>query len=150
MNKTLSEVHKDQVKKYKTQNNTFEDFPVGTKVKVVAPCVDFFFFYGETGKVTKNTGKYLGISVKFDKPRCFEGGYIQKGFNFNPKDLHITKRKNKIALKKCKNWVSFEVVQFTCPHCYKDDSYEGYCPEEGDIIVCRKCKKKFKLGEEEE
>jgi len=63
-------------------NAKYEDFPVGTRVKIVTLCEDFNFFYGETGVVTKNTGGYLGITVKFDEPRQFEAtvgcpeGYI--------------------------------------------------------------------------
>lgn len=68
---------------------TFEDFPIGTKVKVVVPWVDHYFFYGETGEVIENSGSYLGIRVQFDKPRQFEGGYIQRDFNFNPEDLQL-------------------------------------------------------------
>lgn len=67
--------------------HTFEDFPVGTPVKIISKFVDFYFFFGETGKVIRNTGKYLGIRVEFDKPRYFTDGYIQRDFNFEPKNL---------------------------------------------------------------
>lgn len=68
-------------------NRQFSDFPVGTDVKIVCQQQDFYFFYGETGKVVKNSGHHLGIIVKFDVPRHFEGGYIQETFNFSSKDL---------------------------------------------------------------
>ena len=68
-------------------NLKYEDLPVGTDVKIVAPCQDHYFFYGETGKVIENTGRYLGVTVKFDKPRHFEDGYVQTEFSFNPEDL---------------------------------------------------------------
>lgn len=45
----------------------YEDFPVGSRVAIMATTVDFHFFkVGETGTVVKNTGQYLGISVEFD------------------------------------------------------------------------------------
>jgi hypothetical protein len=65
----------------------FSMFPVGRRVKVIVPCEDFYFFNGDTGQVTKNTGGYLGIRVKFDEPRHFDDGYVQEDFNFNPKSL---------------------------------------------------------------
>ena len=70
-------------------NFTFDDFPVGRRVKVVSKCVDFYFWYGETGTVTKNKGRYLGITVKLDKPRHFDDDsiYVQTEFNFNPDNL---------------------------------------------------------------
>jgi hypothetical protein len=68
-------------------NCDYDDLPVGTQVKVITHYQDCYFFYGETGRVTQNSGQYLGINVKFDKPRRFEGGYIQYGFNFQPHDL---------------------------------------------------------------
>lgn len=81
-NKTIAQIRKE------TETNcTFDDFNVGTRVKVTVPCVDFHFFNGETGMVIKNSGRYLGIIVQFDKPRKFEDGSVQETFNFNPKDL---------------------------------------------------------------
>lgn len=87
MPKTMFDVMCETKKKYNTENNTFDMFPVGTKVRVITPCQDFHFFYGETGVVTKNGGRYLSIIVEFDEPRHFEGGHIQYDFNFEPSDL---------------------------------------------------------------
>ncbi len=70
-------------------NLTFDDLPVGARVKVAAQMVDMYFFYGETGVVEKNTGGYLGIIVRFDAPRHFTSGYVQETFNFNPRNLEI-------------------------------------------------------------
>jgi len=76
-------------KQWNTKNNKYEDFPVGARVKIICVCQDFNFFEGnEDGVVTKNTGEYLGIVVKFDEPRHFEGGHIQYDFNFKPDDLY--------------------------------------------------------------
>jgi len=86
----MSSLH-ELYQKTKTNYN-YSDFPVGTHVKVVVPCQDFNFFYGETGEVTKNTGGYLGIRVKFDEPRYFKDGSVQKSFNFKPCDLMPTQR----------------------------------------------------------
>lgn len=68
-------------------NYKFNDFPVGRKVMIISKMVDFHFFYNETGAVIKNSGNYLGIAVKFDKPRHYADGYIMKEFNFNPNNL---------------------------------------------------------------
>lgn len=68
-------------------NRQFSDFPVGTDVKIVCEEQDFYFFYGETGKVFKNSGQSLGIIVNFDLPRHFQDGHIQESFNFSPTDL---------------------------------------------------------------
>jgi len=99
--KTIAELRKE-----KESNCTFSDFPIGTKVQVVTPCEDMFFFYDETGVVTKNTGGYLGINVKFDEPRNFKGGYIQYDFNFNPKSL--------LPIGKVE-----QPAPSICPHCGK-------------------------------
>jgi len=84
---TLGDLNKEQRKMYGSESNTFEDFPVGTHVKIICACQDFHFFYGETGKVIKNEGKYLSIIVEYDEPRHYEDGTIEKTFNFNPNDL---------------------------------------------------------------
>lgn len=87
MSKSLADVRDEAQKKYNTTENTHAMFPIGTRVRIITPCEDFYFFYGETGKVINNSGGYLGIRVEFDEPRHFEGGYIQKDFNFNPTSL---------------------------------------------------------------
>jgi len=82
ISKTVAELHAKAVEKYSTEKNDFSDFPVFSKVKIIAPFVDFVFFYGETGMVIKNSRDYLGITVKLDEPRR---NIIE--WNFNPKDL---------------------------------------------------------------
>jgi len=77
-----------------TTNTKFEDIPVGTRVQVVSHCVDFHFFYGETGVVTKAEDRYLGIKVRFDRPQKFKcvGGdeiYEKEWHNFHPKNLKV-------------------------------------------------------------
>ena len=76
-------------RKFGTEKNTYHDFMVGTHVKIIVPCQDYYFFWGETGKVIKNTKRYLGICVEFDKPRKFQDGYVQKSFGFEPDDLIV-------------------------------------------------------------
>jgi hypothetical protein len=73
---------------------TKDDFRVGTPVVVVAECVDFYFFFRDTGVVTHIAQRdHLPISVWFDEPRCMYGGdYVQKEFNFDPEDLKIRKK----------------------------------------------------------
>ena len=64
-----------------------EAFEIGMKVKVISPAVDFYYFRGETGTVIENSGRYLGIIVRFDEPRRFKDGGTQEQFNFNYYDL---------------------------------------------------------------
>ena len=71
------------------QKDRFDLFPVGTRVKIFCHFQDFYFFNSEIGTVISNSGKYLGIKVEFDDPRCFEDGHIQYNFNFDPRDLEI-------------------------------------------------------------
>lgn len=85
--KSLYQISKEAKEKHGTNSNTFDDFPVGTRVKVIVPCQDFNFFFDETGTVIENKGHYLGIAVAFDTPREFEDGSIQTRFNFEPCDL---------------------------------------------------------------
>ena len=88
MAKSVYEINEQRRIVFGTLNNEFEDFPVGQRVRIICVGQDHYFFNGnEKGTVTKNTGKYLGIMIKFDKPRHFENGYIQTHFNFEPKDL---------------------------------------------------------------
>ena len=91
MAKSVYQLNQERKTDYK-----YDDFPVGMPVQVMCVCQDFNFFDNETGVVVKNTGGYLGIGIKFDKPRHFEGGYIQKDFNFNPSDLKPLKEKSEI------------------------------------------------------
>lgn len=86
--KSIFDVNEERRKKFKTKKNTFKDFPIGTKVRVICVCQDMYFFKGEeTGTVIRNSGEYLGIIIKWDEPRHYEGGYIQYEFNFAPDDL---------------------------------------------------------------
>lgn len=89
MSRSVWDVNEEARDKWKTRENTYKDFPVGTKVKIICACQDMTFFWGETGTVIRNSGKYLGIIVKYDEPRHYEGGYIQHDFNFAPDDLYI-------------------------------------------------------------
>lgn len=68
---------------------TFDDLPIGTRVRVVSPWVDFYPFFGETGEVVRNDEGYLGVIVLFDEPRHFEDGFEQRMFNFDPEDLEL-------------------------------------------------------------
>ena len=89
MSKSIADIKQDNIKIYGTEMNTHDDFPVGTHVKIICPCQDFHFFFGETGKVISNGGTYLSIVVEYDKPREYTDGTIETSFNFNPKDLVI-------------------------------------------------------------
>ena len=87
-NKSLGDVIKEEKKKFKTENQTFADFPVGTRVRVISPHVDFRFFRGtETGMVSKNSGR--SIIVEFDTPMVYEDGHKVYDHNFDPDDLVI-------------------------------------------------------------
>ena len=92
MSKSVFDLKEEAIDKYNTKKNTFEKFPIGVKVKIVTPCEDFHFYYGETGTVIKNSGQYLGISVKYDVPREYTDGTIEEYFNFNPKSLCLLEK----------------------------------------------------------
>lgn len=87
MTKSIWDLNQEKRRCHNTFDNTYEDFPVGSRVKIICACQDFYFFYGETGTIIENTGRYLGIHVEFDEPRKFENGYVQTDFNFEPHDL---------------------------------------------------------------
>ena len=61
MGRSLADVSKEAKELYGTEDNTYNDFPVGTPVKIICACQDFHFFYGETGKVISNRGEYLAL-----------------------------------------------------------------------------------------
>jgi hypothetical protein len=104
MSKSLWDIEQEIQSKLPKRN--YGDFPVGTYVEIISKCVDFYFFYGEKGTVRKNTGRYLGIIVEFDEPRCFVGGMIQKDFGFEPHNLIVI---NKSKKKYC-NYCGHELV----------------------------------------
>ncbi len=90
---SVADMIRKQKEIHNTNNNTFKMFPVGTKVQIITLGQDMNFFDGtETGIIIKNSGRYLGIMVKFDEPRHFKGGHIQKEFNFEPSDLIILEK----------------------------------------------------------
>jgi len=76
--------------KHNTTTNTFDMFPIGTKVQVITPFEDFMFFSGcETGVVIQNRGEYLSIIVKFDEPWNDIATW-----NFNPQSLIVVTGEN--------------------------------------------------------
>jgi ribosomal protein L21E len=86
--KTLAEALREkQALYYPDGLPEYKDFKVGDRVQVITPCQDHRFFFDQTGVVTKNSGKYLGISVSFDVPMEYEDGYILREYNFEPGDL---------------------------------------------------------------
>jgi len=92
MGKSVYDMIQEAKKKFNTVKNTYDMFPVGTKVKVITPAQDFNFFYGETGVVTRNENTYLSIVVKFDTPRYFPDFSIQDYFGFQPDDLIVLEK----------------------------------------------------------
>ena len=84
--KLLSEAIEDRQKKFKTKHNTYGDFNVGDRVKIICLFQDMMAFPTKTSlkaTIVKNQlYKYLGIIVKFDKP--YKG---LETFGFNPDDL---------------------------------------------------------------
>ena len=87
MGRSLWDVSQENIRVYGTKENTYDDFPINTHVKIICCSQDHHFFFGETGKVIHNTGEYLGISVEYDEPRHYKDGTIEKSFNFLPRDL---------------------------------------------------------------
>ena len=134
MNKSLLDLGNELRKKNKTDNNTFTQFPVKTRIKVISLCVDFSFFYGETGVVIENFGRYLGIIVEFDTPRKYRNGTVQKTFNFNPKDLKIINDKpikEEIKMKETKKSLIpyFKKISLSEKEEWREYQFPG-----GDII----------------
>ena len=83
--KLISTVKKENIKKYNTSENTFDDFLIETIVKVIVPIEDFKSFNFEEGEVIENSKKYLGIKV------LLENG---KTHNFNPQSLLVLNKDN--------------------------------------------------------
>ena len=95
-NRSVWDCCQEAIAKYGTKDNSYEMFPVGTRVRVITPCQDFNFFFNEpTGTIVKNGGSYLGILVKWDNPRHFESGYVEEAFNFEPQDLILEEKNEK-------------------------------------------------------
>lgn len=55
-----------------------------------------------------------------------------------------------MTLKICTDWEAIEYIEATCPHCHVIDTYM-FVGDVDDIVQCsnEKCKKRFKLGEQE-
>lgn len=51
-------------------------------------------------------------------------------------------------MKICTEWYTEETFRAVCPHCNTYHQHNGP-HEEGDVVKCVGCKKKFKLGPEE-
>lgn len=99
--KTVNELKKEILKKYYPNDlPAFKDYGVGDRVKVITPFQDFYLFYEETGVISNIKNRPLGINVKFDVPREFTDGSIQRDFNFNPEDLYIIEKKGVIESEK--------------------------------------------------
>lgn len=96
MSRSILDANNDAIKNHKTKDNTFEMFPIGSRVKVICVCQDYYFFNHEkentNGTVIRNSGKYLGIIVKWDEPRQYEC-HFQEEFNFEPSDLVLLDEK---------------------------------------------------------
>ena len=98
-NKSISDVLKEAQIKYETIGQTTDDFHLGQSVKVITPCEDFHFFYGETGKVIEIRDDY--VKIKFDEAKIYkcpngENDWKMEYFNFPPEDLCCLKKANLI------------------------------------------------------
>lgn len=94
-----------------SEHTDYADFPVGTKVRIVTPYLDSYFWFGETGEVVANSGQDLGITVQFDKPRKFKGGYVQTDFGFDPENLAVVGRDEKLF--EVNSWTRERIKQVT-------------------------------------
>lgn len=68
-----------------------EAFPVGSRVRI-RRCVEDFVYFGDgtdTGTVVRNSRSYLGIIVRFDRPRHYKDGSVMTEFNFRPQNLEL-------------------------------------------------------------
>ena len=117
MAKSLRQANQIEIEKYGTVNNTYTDFPVETKVKIIALCQDFNFFFGETGVVIRNCEGYLGIIVKYDETRHYKDGSTETSWNFNPEDLLVldTQQRLEAAIEDYRQKLSkrFEIMDIS-------------------------------------
>lgn len=110
--KSVAEMKVAAFKKYNTKNNKIGDFlPVGTQVKIITPCEDHNFFYGETGKVVDVDTKYCRLEVEFDIPRKFEDGTVQKSFYFAPEDLITIFDFERLPVKSVEDMSTKELIE---------------------------------------
>lgn len=82
-NQSLAQTKQIVAEALKTVDNTFDDFAPGDKVKIITPCEDFVFFFGEEGIVVRNSKNHLGIIVKITT----SGKRVDCEWNFNPQSL---------------------------------------------------------------
>lgn len=94
--RSLADVKLETQEFYKTVGQTTKDFYLGQRVKIITPCQDFHFWYGEKGKVIAFSEGYLSIKVKLDKPRHYKDFSIFE-FHFEPEDLIDLKKYKKIG-----------------------------------------------------
>lgn len=115
--KSMADVNREIKKRYEVTNQKAKDLKIGDHVKVIVDCQDFHFFNGETGIIIDIQDRYLGIKVKFDKPRAYKCGWVLYDFNFNPDDLYVL-RKQKNSFKKTQ-----EFLQNTKKKFFKHQNY---------------------------
>lgn len=119
-NKSMAEVNREVKKRYGVMNQKAKDLKVGDHIKVIVDCQDFHFFNGETGIIIDVQDRYLGIKVKFDKPRPYKCGWVLYDFNFNPDDLYLL-RKDKNSFRKSQDFLrNMRKKFFKHPKLYKN------------------------------
>src|SRR5690606_12940164 len=103
MSKSLAELKLEFQQKYDTLKNTKNDFSIGDRVRVITPCADFHFFdcekqntYGNVERIYSGSDR-LSISVRWEEPRHYEGGHIQKTFCFDPQDIVLIEKKKPVG-----------------------------------------------------
>jgi hypothetical protein len=88
-NKSIGVINEEAIERWKTGDQTIEDFNLGDDVKIIVSCEDMTFFNGERGKIIRilENQKY-SIVVEFCKPRHFtthqDSTWIQNEFCFRP------------------------------------------------------------------
>lgn len=91
--KSIAELNRAYIKKFKTADQTRAQFPIGTAVRVIIACSDFRFFRGtEEGVVRPNPYDFSkDIYVVFNEPMVYQDGYKHKAQCFEPHELKILK-----------------------------------------------------------
>lgn len=93
MGNNMWDANQNRLKAFGTLENTFDMFPVGTRVQTVCLYQDFMIFHEDkTGTVTKNGGRYLSIRVKFDEPIEMQNREPIGSYGFNPEDLIVLEK----------------------------------------------------------
>jgi len=130
---SLTDVRMAAIKKYKTADNTKDDFEIGDYVEIISPFEDMHYFNHDKGTITDIFEHgCLCIEVTFDKPRNFENGRKQEKFIFSPENIR------KLDKPKKKKVVYQHFIKTPNDNIICDYSEDGMCINLGSEIFTKK------------